>query len=336
MDIRRNILPKAALAVLISLSADAIPAHAGEKIIFSGRDGRQSRYHRSLNARPLFVAPRLEKRLGNGESPMDAFNAAPVMMLETRRPGGKADDKDWIFKSPEELGSEGIKKDMAGEDEEFEKDGIRRTSAERYLDRKREKSLAGDDSKATPEKISEMVKELDEDPLLAEMKAYRLASPALNEPRSAVDLANENRVGNGDARAFAGQEGVFRGSQAGASFGGKASVEYQREHISKLKQSLGVSTAIGARAGGGGNAAAGLVGNDVTAPLAGAPGSFGRPSPGIPGAYPGSQGLGLKELTSPASRIDLTPLPGAAMDPSARSQERYRPSRLEQPKRKMY
>lgn len=268
---------------------------------------------------------------------MDAFNVAPVLMLETRRPGGKEGDKDWIFKSPEELGSEGIKKEMAGEEEEFEKDGIKRTSAERYLDRKREKSLVGEDAKAAPEKISEMVNELDQDPLLAEMKAKQLAAQALNEPKSAVDLANENRIGNVAGQAFAGQEGVFRGLQGNASFGSKASAEYHREHIDKLKQSLGVSSALGVRSGGGGvNPPGGLGGGDLTAPLAGAQGSFGRPSPGIPGAYPGSQGLGLRELTSPATRPGLTPLPGAAMDTSIQSQERYRPSRLEQPKRKMF
>lgn len=337
MIIRRNLPFNAALAWLVALAVDVVPADAGEKIIFSGRDGRQSRYHRSLNARPLFVAPRIEKRLGDGESPMDAFNVAPVVALEIRRPGKGAEDKDWIFKSTDELGSEGMEKELTGEEEEFEKDGVQRTSAERYLDRQREKRLAGDATKTEQQKISEKVRELDEDPLLAEMNANQLAGTKLMERKSAVDLAKEGRLGSVSQQAFSGKTGVFGGAPGSGSVGGKAIADYQREHINKLKQSLGVSQAIGVRSGGGGNPAAGPAGGDVNVSLAGASGSFGRPS-GMPGAYPGSQGLGLKDLTSPTMRPGLAPLPGPTLDRSRSpaTRERYRPSRLEQPKRKMF
>ena len=331
MRIRRDILLRTALVGVLTASAGAGSVLAGEKIIFSGRDGRQAQYHRSLNARPLFVAPQIGKAIGNGESPLDAFNAPPAMMFESRRKQA-SDDKDWIFESPEELGAEGAEKEFLGEGKEFEKDGFNRTPAERYLDRKREKrekSLKGDDAKDAVEKLNEAVKELDKDPLLADLKATQLSRSKLGGSKSAVDLATESRSAS---QTFSGLGGTLGGSRGGADIAGKAFIEYQRAHIDKFKQTLGVSAVLGNRPGSGAGFSQGPAG-DLKAPMAGAASPFGQPTPGAPGAYPGSRGLGLKALTTPTATPGFAPVPGPARNPAPTARERYKPSRLKQPKR---
>lgn len=323
--------------------AGAGAAQAGEKIVFSGRDGRPAQYHRSLNARPLFAPLAIESGFGNGESPLDALNAPPSMRLRSSRSQKDADDQDWIFKSPEELGSEGIEKEMLGEDEEeeeWEQDGIKRTPVERYLERKREKRLKTPDSKTDPDKISQAAKELDEDPLLAVMKARQSADSAFAEPKSALDLARESRGAPVVGQAFSGQEAALGGGGAGLPMGSRDFMEYQREQVNKLKQTLGISAAFGVRPNGGAGPSSGLLagGRTGTAGVGGSGPSAepGLPMPGSIGAYPGSQGLGLKELTAPVARPGMLLLPKTAEEPPPRPRERFKPTRLKQPKRKMF
>ncbi len=329
--------PANLLPLIVALMAfGATRAAAGEKILFSGRDGRQTQYHRSLNARPLFESGAFARDKDSGPSASDAIFTAPTTLSGGLRTKKDEKERDWAFQSTEELGSERIEKEILGEDDEVAKGEIKRTEMERFLDREREKR-AGNQGTSRRGSTTERNSRGGADPE-ADIARLRMQlqqnSPALLSASPGTENPGQPATADASTPQPSSQP------EAQGAFSPQSSLAFQREHVDRLKSSLGVAAAPGVDPFGG---TPGGVPNGI------AKDGFGQQSQqpdtgaaqlqaGNLGAYPGSQGLGLMDLTSPANqqRVLLPQAPRQDANSSPAPRESLRPGRNRGPKRDIF
>ncbi len=311
-------------ALLFSVAS---ATQAGQKILFSGRDGRQTQYHGSLNARSLFEPQAVAPKNGDGPSAADEIHALPAVVV-SRKALKENDDKDWAFQSSEESGAERVEKEILGEDEDLDENGIKRSRVERFLDRERKNREDGGGAEREKGSDSRERRRQDRDVELAKLQNALAGNP--------VVLPADGGVGIGAATSGAsGASGVA--PQASGPVSGPAGMEFQRDHVARLKQSLGVAAAPGVDPFGGPGGSFSASGGVAPGPESNAFGDGGAPRPESIGAYPGSQGLGLMDLTKPAGAPQImTPLPRPESKPQPESRERSGPVRIRKSKRDIF
>jgi len=326
------------LSVALAASLSSIEAEAGEKIVFSGRDGQKVQYHRSLNARPLFAPTTLQASKGSGGSATDDIFAAPSMLLRRDRAELDDEDKDWAFKSTDELVDDQIGNDMDELTEdmrELEEAGRKRTQVEKFLDRRREDrgEKAPHDSRTDGRTPSN--REAGNRESAAAARERLQGTPPGGAGFQPVKPGPASAASSSRTTAGAGRS-VLVAPRADTAMSPKAFMEFQREHVAQLKQTFGV-------AGSAAAPPASAAGTSQTGALAGQSNSAQKasplngPAPGNTGVYPGLQGRGISDLTTPAgAQNGITPLqPRSAQQPE-RSRQRNRSMRFEAPKRNVF
>ncbi len=313
------------------LFSGALAAQAGQKILFSGRDGRKAQYHGSLNARSLFEPQAVAPKSGDGRSAADEIHAVPVIVV-SRRPIKDDDDKDWAFQASEESGAERVEKEILGEDEDLDEAGIKRSRVERFLDRERKSREDGGGADRGKGSDSRERRRQDRDVELSKLQNALLGSPVgtVGAPAGGV-----GGVG-GAASKTSGAIGVAPQARAPVAVSGPTGMEFQRDHVTRLKQSLGVAAAPGVDPFGGPGGSMATTGV-ASGPESRAFADGGAPRPESIGAYPGSQGLGLMDLTKPAGGPQImAPLPRPESNPQSESRERSGPVRIRKSKRDIF
>ena len=319
-------------SIALATTLCSVEADAAEKIVFSGRDGRKVQYHRSLNARPLFALTTLEASKGDQTGATDGLFAAPAMIIREDR--AKPDDEDWAFKSTDELLEDQIGDDMTELTEEMqdlEEAGRKRSQVEKFLDRRREErgeiAARGSDAKEQTQPDQSAKSRESAVHTRTELQKTSPAGAGLRPmDQRAVSSASTARA-NASAPAA---------PRPGTVMSPRAFMEFQKEHVAQLKQTLGVSgsaatpppSASAISQTGPNRGPAKAAQNAV--PLNG-------PVPGNTGVYPGLQGLGLTDLTSPtATQNGITPLQPRSGQPPTDSRERRKPMRFKAPKRNVF
>jgi len=316
-------------AFVWALLFGAFAASAGQKILFSGRDGRQTQYHGSLNARSLFEPQAVAPKNGDGPSATDEIHALPAVVVSRKARKGD-DDKDWAFQSSEESGAERVEKEILGEDEDLDDNGIKRSRVERFLDRERKNREGGGGAQRGRGSDTQERRRQDGDVELAKLQTA-LAGDPVGSPAGGVGEMGATASG------VSGGGGVAPQAPTQAAVSGPAGLEFQRDHVARLKQSLGVAAAPGVDPFGGPSGSMSAGGGLAPGPESKAFGDGGGPRPESIGAYPGSQGLGLMDLTRPAGAPQImTPLPRPESQPQPESRERSGPVRIRKSKRDIF
>jgi len=329
-------LQMARWALTVVLTMPALGVKAGEKILFSGRDGRKAQYHRSLNARPLFEPQAIAQEQGDGSSAADGIYSVPAMIGPEARLKQDKDDEDWAFQSTDESGAERVEKEILGEDEDLDEVGIKRSRVERFLEKERERDK-GDDIGADRGRTS--LRDRRRQERAAELSKLQSSILGGSTVEASIPTAGV-REGAAATRAESGAASVGPAVPMGMdAVSGRAGMEFHRDHVSRLKQSLGVAAAPGVDPFGGslGSESALSKGGLGGGAGARATGGGGMPRPDSVGAYPGSQGLGLMDLTTPAGGPQtLAPLARPESPSRPEPRERSGPVRIRKSKRDIF